>query len=133
MHAAMQTSASDIKLARAVCLVQLVIAAAASLTFGGLYGRHYAVAALYGGLTAVVPTIYFAIRVFARSSDATPEQLVGALYRGEIGKLGLTVVLFWIGVMVFAKQYLALLATYAVCLLAYWLVMARVGFNWTRQ
>lgn len=97
--------------------------------FAFLVGRPQAFAALFGGLTAVVPTLYFAMRVFVRPVDATPQQMVGALFRGEIGKLGLTAVLFWVGVMLFAKQFFALMATYAVCLLAYWLVMARVGFD----
>lgn len=125
----MQISKRDFALARAVCLVQIGIAGAMALVFGGFAGRPQAVAALFGGLTAVVPTLYFAFRVFVRRADATPEQMVGALFRGEIGKLALTAVLFWFGVMLFAKQFFALMATYAVCLLAYWLVMARGGFD----
>ncbi|SEQ83430.1 ATP synthase protein I [Solimonas aquatica] len=125
----MQISKRDFLLARAVCLVQLGIAGMMALAFGVYVGRPQAYAALFGGLTAVAPTLYFAIRIFVRPADATPQQMVGALFRGEIGKLGLTAVLFWVGVMIFAKQFFALMATYAACLLAYWLVMARVGFD----
>jgi ATP synthase protein I len=117
--------------ARAVCLVQVAIVGIAAALAGGIWGRPQAVAAMYGGLVAVVPTIYFAVRVFARRNAQDPKLVVTAFYVGEIGKLVLTALLFWIGVVLFAKQFLALIATYAACLLAYWLVLAWLGFDWT--
>jgi ATP synthase protein I len=117
--------------ARAVCLVQVAIVGIAAALAGGFWGRPQAVAAMYGGLVAVVPTIYFAVRVFARRNAQDPKLVVTAFYVGEIGKLVLTALLFWIGVVLFAKQFLALIATYAACLLAYWLVLAWLGFDWT--
>ncbi|TJY59739.1 hypothetical protein E4T66_11160 [Sinimarinibacterium sp. CAU 1509] len=125
----MHKQSSSTSMARTVCLVQLGIAGAMALMIGLVWGRQYAVAALFGGLTAVLPTVYFAIRLFARRPQAAPEEVVGAAFRGEIGKLALTAVLFWLGVALFAPQFLALLATYAACLLAYWAALARVGFD----
>jgi len=96
---------------------------------GAFFGLPHALAALFGGLTAVGPTLYFAYRVFVRRHEATPQDVVGAVFRGEMGKIALTGVLFFFGVAVFAEQFFALLGTYAACLLAYWLVLARVGFT----
>lgn len=119
------------EVARAVCLVQTVILVVAATLADGLWGRPQAVAAVYGGLVAVVPTVYFALRLFAKRTTRDPKIAVTAFYVGEIGKLVLTALLFWIGAVLFAKQFLALMVTYAACLLAYWLVLAWLGFDWT--
>jgi ATP synthase protein I len=116
-------------IAKAVCLTQIAIAAAAALVTGVLAGREQAIAALYGGVVAVVPTIYLARRALAGLDGRKPTEMVGAFYRGEIGKLALTALLFALGVGLFAKQFLALIVTYAACLLAYWLVIARVIYE----
>lgn len=115
--------------ARDVCLAQLGLAALVAAVCGGCYGVPSAIASLWGGLTAVVPTVYFAWRALARRPQETPADVVGAMFRGEIGRIALTAVLFWFGVMLFAGQFLALLVTFAVCQLAWWLVLARVGFD----
>ncbi len=124
----MRTQLRGAAIARAVCLVQLGILALSVLLTGGLWGRPQAVAALFGGLVAIIPTAWFAFRVFRReASDA--RTVVGAFYQGEIGKFALTALLFGLGAKLFAQQFLALLVTYVACLLAYWLVLARMGFD----
>lgn len=116
-------------IARAVCLAQLGILAVAAGLFGGFWGRPQAVAAAYGGLVALIPTAYFGFRVFAQGAARTPADMMGAVYRGEIGKFALTTLLFGLGVVLFAKQFLPLIVTYAACLLAYWLVLAWMGLD----
>src|SRR3546814_14295432 len=91
--------------ARAVCLAQLGIAALIAAACGGYYGVSHAVASLWGGLMAILPTVYFAWRALVRRPQETPTDVVGAVFRGEIGKIGLTAVLFWVGVMLFAGQF----------------------------
>lgn len=116
--------------ARSVCIAQLLIAALVASVCAAFYGKSYAIAALWGGLTAVLPTFYFAWRALAqRPREGAAIEVVSAMYRGEIGKIALTAVLFWIGVMLFANQFLALLGTFAACQLAWWLALARVGFD----
>ena len=129
----MRTQLRGAAIARAVCLVQLGMLVIAASVAGAIWGRPQAIAALYGGLVALIPTAYFAYRVFARRKTQDPGQMLGAFYLGEFGKLGLTAVLFWLGVALFAKQFLALMVTYAACLLAYWLVLAWLGFDWTDE
>lgn len=125
----MRTQLHGAAIAKAVCLVQLGILGASALLVGMLWGRPQAVAAVYGGLVAVIPTAWFAYRVFGRAAQEDPKQVLGAFYQGEIGKFALTAVLFGMGAVLFAKQFLALLMTYVACLLAYWLVLARMGFD----
>jgi ATP synthase protein I len=127
----MRTQLRGAAIARAVCLVQMGTLLVAAALLGWLWGRPQAIAAMYGGLVALIPTVYFAFRVFAKRNAQDPKMAVTAVYVGEIGKLALTALLFWIGVVLFAKQFLALMVTYAACLLAYWLVLAWLGFDWT--
>ena len=129
----MRTQLRGAAIARAVCLVQLGMLVIAASVTGAIWGRTQAIAALYGGLVALIPTAYFAYRVFARRKTQDPGQMLAAFYLGEFGKLGLTAVMFWLGVALFAKQFLALMVTYAACLLAYWLVLAWLGFDWTDE
>src|ERR1700750_1108370 len=95
-------------IAKAVCRVQLGILGASALLVGMLWGRPQAVAAVYGGLVAGIPTAWFAYRVFGRTAQGDPKQVLGAFYQGEIGKFALTAVLFGMGAALFAKQFLAL-------------------------
>jgi ATP synthase protein I len=124
----MRTQLRGAAIARAVCLAQLAILALSALLTGGVWGKPQAIAAMYGGLVALIPTAWFAFRVFGRKAQ-DPRQMVGAFYQGEIGKFALTALLFGLGAVLFAKQFLALMVTYVACLLAYWLVLARMGFD----
>jgi ATP synthase protein I len=107
-------------IARAVCLVQLVILALAALLVGVTWGRPQAIAAGYGGLVAVVPTAYFALQALILSEGKAPAKVVGAFYRGEAGKFVLTAALFAIGVKLFAPDFLYLMCTFVACQLVYW-------------
>lgn len=115
---------SDAAVAVSVIRAQAGIAVIAALVAYGVRGKSAAMGAAYGGLTALVPTIYFALRVFARRAADSPQLVVGAFFQAEIGKFALTAVMFAFGAMLLGKQFLALLATYVACLAAYWVVMA---------
>jgi ATP synthase protein I len=117
-----------IGLAWAVCAAQVCIGLVAALIAGMLDGPGAALAAAYGGLVAIVPTLYFALRVYARRRSNEPRDIVGSFYRGEIGKMALTALMFFFGVVGFGEQFLALLCAYVACLAAYpavWL-LARI-------
>lgn len=121
-----------VKLAWAVCLTQLTISLIAAAIVG-LIAETSTVevavkASLFGGLIAIVPTAYFAVRVYLGRNGNEPKDVVGSFYRGEIGKFALTALMFFIGVKMFGTQFLPLLATYVACLIAYpaVLVAARI-------
>lgn len=122
----MQQSSDGTSHAGAVCLIQSVIAVASAGIFAAASGKPQAWAALYGGIVALLPTAYFARRVFRRRPGQTPADLAGAVYRGEIGKIALTALLFVFGISVFAKHFLALILTFMACQLAYWVAIARI-------
>lgn len=108
-----------VKLAWAVCLTQLFITLMSALVVG-LFAEAAAVkASIYGGFIAIVPTAYFAVRVYLRRNGDAPRDVVGSFYRGEIGKFALTALMFFFGVKLFGTQFLPLLGTYVACLVAY--------------
>lgn len=77
-------------------------------------------AALYGSIVAALPTFYMGLRSLTTSSEADPRQIVGGFYRGQVGKFAMTLVLFAIGVKLFAAQFVVLIGVYMLCLLTYW-------------
>jgi len=112
------------RIAVTVCLTQglvsLVVASIAAVEGGATHAK----AAIYGGLVAIIPAGYMALRVFTVPADAAPGQLAVTFYRGELGKLVLTALLFWIGVVLFAGEFLSLMSAYIASLSAYWVAMA---------
>ena len=88
-----------------------------------LIGTQAALAAGFGALIAVVPGLYFALRVLKPRPDASPRQLLAVVYGGEVGKLVLTGGMFVLGVALFSAQFLPLMLTYVACLSLYWLAM----------
>ena len=53
-----------------------------------------AYSALLGSLTCVIPNTFLALRLVASRRDPGAKALVRAAYVGELGKLGLTVLMF---------------------------------------
>jgi ATP synthase protein I len=101
-----------------VCAVQGGIAIAGAALAGLLSGAPGAAAALFGGAAAVMPTLYFGWRVRLRRPGATPAETVGVFYRGEFAKLALTTLMFVIGAKWLGAQFLPLMLTFSVGLLA---------------
>ena len=89
-----------------------------------LGGLAPAAAALYGGMVAFIPATYFSVRVGMRHGEAEARQVLGNLYRAELGKLLLTALFFFAGALVFGKHFAALMLTCVACLAMNWLVLA---------
>ena len=118
-----------ISLAWAVCGVQVLISAVAALLMLGLRSGAEAGAALFGGLAAIAPNVYFALKVYSRRRHEAPREVLGKFYRAEIGKIALVVVLFFLGTRFYALQFLPLMLTYMACQTAYWVVLATVRID----
>jgi ATP synthase protein I len=86
-------------------------------------------AALFGGLVAFVPALYFAVRVGLYRGDPGARQVLGSFYQAELGKLLLTALLFFIGVKLFGSQFAPLMLTCVACLAMNWLVLAVARFD----
>jgi ATP synthase protein I len=119
----MQTQLRDMAIARAVCLAQLGVLLAAALLCGAVWGRLQAIAAAYGGFVAVASSAYFVVYALIRSEGMEPTKIVGAFYRGEVGKFVLATALFVVGAKLFAQEFLFLMTTFVACQLVYWFVL----------
>ena len=111
-------------LAWSLCGAQSITAGIGVAVAWVVGGKAAAAAALFGGAIAIVPTIYFAVRVFSRGRRAGAADVLGAFYRAEVGKLILTALLFWIGAIVFSDHFAALMSTCIACLAMNWIMLA---------
>jgi ATP synthase protein I len=77
-----------------VLVGQFVIGVALSALLWSLYGPVAGYSAMLGSLTCVIPNAFLALRLMAPRRDPGPKALMRAAYMGELGKLGLTVLMF---------------------------------------
>ena len=59
-----------------------------------LSGTVMAYSALLGGLISALPNSYFALQAFKFRGASNAEKVVKSFIRGELGKIGITLVLF---------------------------------------
>ena len=111
-------------LAWALLGAQIAAAVVATFVVWGVRGRAAAIAALFGGVVAVAPTAWFAITVYPRADRFKPAQILGAIYRAELGKLILTASLFWVGALLFGNHFAPLMITCMACLSMNWVMLA---------
>jgi ATP synthase protein I len=100
--------------------LQVAVALLAALVFLVWSGAAAAMSALVGGVIAVMPGAFYALRVI-RSRGATPDRMLRAHYAGEFGKLVLTFAMF-AAAFAWMKNVsvLSLFAAYIATLAAYW-------------
>jgi len=77
-----------------VLLAQWALTAALAALFWSIDGPVSAYSALLGGLTAVIPNAFLALRLIVPRRDPGAGALLRAAYTGELGKLALTVLMF---------------------------------------
>ena len=77
-----------------ILLAQLGLSVVVAALFWGIDGYVSAYSALLGGLTCVIPNAFLALRLAVPRRDPGAGALVNAAYIGELGKLGLTVLMF---------------------------------------
>jgi len=87
-------SGSSTSIMRRVLLGQVGIGAILAVAFWGLAGHVAGYSALLGSLVCVIPNGFMALRLVVPRRDPGPKALMRAAYIGELGKLGLTVLMF---------------------------------------
>ena len=107
----------------ALVSAQALTAAIAAVIVWIGWGPAAALAACFGGVVVIAPTIYFAAKVGMRAGSNAAEVL-GAFYRAEVGKLILTALLFWIGALLFGSHFAQLMITCIACLAMNWVMLA---------
>jgi len=86
VNAQLPRGASRLRPVRRLLLAQAGMVAVAVAVAGLAVDQTAAVAAMLGGLTCLLPQVWFAWRVFA-ADPAKPASMLGALYIGEALKL----------------------------------------------
>lgn len=79
-----------------------------------------ATSALLGGVVSMVPTAYFAIKLFRYQGARAARQIVNSFYKGEALKMILTIVLFALVFKFFNIIPLVFFATYIVAQMMFW-------------
>ncbi len=77
-----------------VLVGQIGVGAVLAAVLWGLLGPVAGYSALLGSLTCVIPNGFLALRLVAPRRDPGARALIRAAYIGELGKLGLTVLMF---------------------------------------
>ena len=77
-----------------VLIGQIGVGTALAAVLWGLLGPVAGYSALLGSLTCVIPNGFLALRLVAPRRDPGARALIRAAYIGELGKLGLTVLMF---------------------------------------
>jgi ATP synthase protein I len=116
--------ANGAALAWFLCAGQALTTAVAALVAWVVADKAAALAALFGGIVVILPTAYFALRVYLRGSGSQAAEVLGVFYRAEVGKLLLTALLFFIGALLFGKHFAPLILTCMACLAMNWLMLA---------
>ncbi len=102
---------------------QLTITILAALLVLVIADARAAWSAAFGGGISVVTTIYFAWRVFSCTEGKPLQAVARAFYVGEVSKMLLTAILFFIAIVWVDAAFLPLLVTYALTLMVYWMVL----------
>jgi ATP synthase protein I len=77
-----------------VLMAQIGIGVVLAAVLWGFYGHVAGYSALLGALTCVLPNGFLALRLAVPRRDPGARALIQAAYIGELGKLGLTVLMF---------------------------------------
>ena len=76
--------------------------------------------ALLGGLVNIVPTTYFATKLFQYQGARAARQIVNSFYKGEAMKIALTVLLFIVVFKFFNIIPLVFLSVYIAIQMVFW-------------
>lgn len=102
-------------------MLQVVVVLVASLFVATFWGLSNAKSLSLGGLTAIVPTLYFALTFFKVTGALAASEITRSFYRAEIGKFILTALIFLFIIKFVAVNTLPFFMGYAVAHSVYWI------------
>lgn len=91
-----------------------------ALTLLLVYGNQQAVSALLGGLVALLPTAFFARKLFQHQGARAAREIIKSFYLGEALKILISMVLFTLVFMFYEVKPLTFFVTYIVVVMNYW-------------
>ncbi|NNM01728.1 MAG: F0F1 ATP synthase subunit I [Gammaproteobacteria bacterium] len=101
------------------CTVGIVVAGATFAVSGGTRG----LSALAGVMCGVIPSYYFAVRLFRSRPSASAERALRSIYLGEMLKILLTAALFVVAVVALNAEFLPLIIGYGGTVIGSWLAL----------
>lgn len=105
---------------RRIVAAQFAVAAALGCVWWVTIDFRSGYSALLGGLAAALPSLYFARRVLAPAPGRPAGDILQAFYWGEVGKLGLTILIFAAAFGGLNAAFAPLFITFIVTLAVYW-------------
>lgn len=100
-----------------ICQVSLTVLCAG---IAMLFSSMAVVSAILAGLVSMVPTAYFATKLFQHQGAHAARQIVNSFYKGEALKLVLTIALFALVFKFFNIVPLVFFAVYMMVQLVFW-------------
>ena len=105
-----------------VLIMQASIAVSVTIGFLVLGTEIMAVSSIIGGLTALLPNLYFAYRI-SLSKGKSAKKIVQSFYSGESRKVLMTCVLFAVAFQVPNVQFFPLMVCFVAVLSVFWLAL----------
>ncbi len=95
-----------------------------AVCLGGLagFGWQTAKSAGLGGIIAFIPNAYLALKM-SRSEGKTPQQIVRGFYLGEVAKLALTAILFFLVLGLPGIRFMPLFVGFTAVLSVFWFAL----------
>ena len=110
--------------------VQLLVCLLLTMLAFLSYGLETATSVLLGGLTAYIPSLIFASKMFQYQGARAAKHIVKSFYIGECLKLFSTVLLFSLVFILYGKIVpLAFFLTYIAMLLTHWFSSIIIGYK----
>ncbi len=111
---------------RWILKTQLWTTAGVTLLALAVGGIQTGFSALVGGLIPTGTNAYLGRRLIVVRKEA-PQQIITALYKGELVKYLLTAVLFGVAIVLLKAELVPLLSGYVLVLAVFWFVLLRSG------
>jgi len=112
------------RLAMSVVLGQAAITVVAAAICFAVWGRVAGLSALAGGGISAVASAVLALFGFGSPAGAPAERVARSFYVGEAVKIGVTVTLFIVTILVMKVSFAALFGAYIATLFVYWIALA---------
>lgn len=104
---------------------QVLVTVAVAAIFWGLKGQREAVSALMGGGIGIAASLAMVMFVFRKSAQGDAKLIMRNAYKGEVAKIGITIVLFGIVLKFFEVAALPLFLAYIAALLMHWVALVK--------
>ena len=105
-----------------IIFLQMLVTVLVAVAFAVIEGKTFALYAFLGGIAALIPNIYFALRIKSAQGQEA-KKIVRSFYVGESGKLLLTAALFMLIFQLPNIKFLPLMTGYVSVLSIFWFAL----------